>query len=100
MLRLQLNKVLPAPRAPRSPGRPTARRKARDQAIHYDEDADNLFDRLYSQCESVVTPMTDAVVYLAAGDVLTVRLCSTPMTEIKDAKTINFYLFEHNEGFS
>ena len=34
MLRLQLNKVLPAPRAPRSPGRPTARRKAQDPAIH------------------------------------------------------------------
>ena len=33
-LRLQLNKVLPAPRAPRSPGRPTARRKAQDPAIH------------------------------------------------------------------
>ena len=30
----QLNKVLPAPRAPRSPGRPTARRKAQDPAIH------------------------------------------------------------------
>ena len=33
-LRLQLNKVLPAPRAPRSPSRPTARRQARDAAIH------------------------------------------------------------------
>ena len=35
VLRLQLNKVLPAPRAPRSPGRPTARRKAQDPAIHW-----------------------------------------------------------------
>ena len=45
---------------------------------------------------------TDAVAYLAVGDVLTVQLCSILKTKIKDAKTINFYLFEHNtsRGFS
>ena len=43
---------------------------------------------------------TDAVAYLAVGDVLTVQRCSILKTKIKDAKTINFYLFEHNRGFS
>ena len=33
---------------------------------------------------------TDAVAYLAVGDVLTVQLSSFLMTKIKDAKTINF----------
>ena len=33
---------------------------------------------------------TDAVAYLAVGDVLTVRLRSILTTKIKDAKTINF----------
>eukprot|EP01045_Picozoa_sp_COSAG04_P028294 COSAG04_NODE_4354_length_2140_cov_29.181284_3_plen_92_part_00 len=33
---------------------------------------------------------TDAVAYLAVGDVLTVQLCSILKTKIKDAKTINF----------
>ena len=43
---------------------------------------------------------TDAVAYLAVGDVLTVQLWSILKTKIKDAKTINFYLVEHNRGFS
>ena len=33
---------------------------------------------------------TDAVAYLAVGDVLTVQLSSFITTKIKDAKTINF----------
>ena len=33
---------------------------------------------------------TDAVAYLAAGDVLTIQLSSTLTTKIQDAKTINF----------